>query len=102
MIRPKLRRILYSQIVNDVHAVSSARVAEAAKLLENTFRAVNIGMANEMARLCYALNIDTWEVIRAAATKPFGFMPFYPGRESAAIASRSIRITCRGKRGSTV
>src|SRR3954454_20713914 len=70
---------LYSQIVNDVHAVSSARVAEAAKLLENTFRAVNIGMANEMARLCYALNIDTWEVIRAAARKPFGFMPFYPG-----------------------
>jgi UDP-N-acetyl-D-glucosamine dehydrogenase len=70
---------LYSQIVRDVHAVSSARVAEAAKLLENTFRAVNIGMANEMARLCYALNIDTWEVIRAAATKPFGFMAFYPG-----------------------
>ncbi len=70
---------LYSQIVDDVHAVSSARVAEAAKLLENTFRAVNIGMANEMARLCYALNIDTWEVIRAAATKPFGFMAFYPG-----------------------
>lgn len=70
---------LYSRIVKEVHAVSSARVAEAAKLLENTFRAVNIGMANEMARLCYALNIDTWEVIRAAATKPFGFMPFYPG-----------------------
>jgi UDP-N-acetyl-D-glucosamine dehydrogenase len=54
-------------------------VAEAAKLLENTFRAVNIGMANEMARLCYHLGIDTWEVIRAAATKPFGFMAFYPG-----------------------
>jgi UDP-N-acetyl-D-glucosamine dehydrogenase len=71
--------LLYSQIVNNVHAVSSARVAEAAKLLENTFRAVNIGMANEMARLCYALGIDTWEVIRAAATKPFGFMAFYPG-----------------------
>jgi UDP-N-acetyl-D-glucosamine dehydrogenase len=70
---------LYSQIVNDVHSVSSARVAETAKLLENTFRAVNIGMANEMARLCYALGIDTWEVIGAAATKPFGFMPFYPG-----------------------
>src|SRR5712692_3986168 len=70
---------LYSQIVKDVFAVSSARVAEAAKLLENTFRAVNIGMANEMARLCYALSIDTWEVIRAAATKPFGFMAFYPG-----------------------
>ncbi|HKS27602.1 MAG TPA: nucleotide sugar dehydrogenase [Pyrinomonadaceae bacterium] len=70
---------LYSQIVSHVHSVTSARVAEAAKLLENTFRAVNIGMANEMARLCYALGIDTWEVIRAAATKPFGFMPFYPG-----------------------
>jgi UDP-N-acetyl-D-glucosamine dehydrogenase len=70
---------LYSQIVDEVHAVSSARVAETAKLLENTFRAVNIGMANEMARLCYALNIDTWEVIRAADTKPFGFMAFYPG-----------------------
>src|SRR5256714_4640404 len=70
---------LYTQIVNEVHSVTSARVAEAAKLLENTFRAVNIGMANEMARLCYALGIDTWEVIRAAATKPFGFMPFYPG-----------------------
>jgi UDP-N-acetyl-D-glucosamine dehydrogenase len=70
---------LYSQIVREVHPVSSARVAEAAKLLENTFRAVNIGMANEMARLCYHLGIDTWEVIRAAATKPFGFMAFYPG-----------------------
>ena len=65
--------------MKEVNAVSSARVAEAAKLLENTFRAVNIGMANEMARLCYALGIDTWEVIRAAATKPFGFMAFYPG-----------------------
>lgn len=71
--------LLYAQIVRDVYSVSSARVAETAKLLENTFRAVNIGMANEMARLCYALNIDTWEVISAAATKPFGFMPFYPG-----------------------
>ena len=71
--------LLYGQIVREVHAVSSARVAEAAKLLENTFRAVNIGMANEMARLCYHLGIDTWEVIRAAATKPFGFMAFYPG-----------------------
>jgi UDP-N-acetyl-D-glucosamine dehydrogenase len=70
---------LYGRVVGEVHAVSSARVAEAAKLLENTFRAVNIGMANEMARLCYHLGIDTWEVIRAAATKPFGFMPFYPG-----------------------
>ncbi len=70
---------LYSQIVESVHMVSSARVAEAAKLWENTFRAVNIGMANEMARLCNTLGIDTWEVVKAAATKPFGFMAFYPG-----------------------
>jgi len=71
--------MLYGTIVDQVHAVSSARVAEAAKLWENTFRAINIGMANEMAKLCNALGIDTWEVVRAAATKPFGFMPFYPG-----------------------
>ena len=70
---------LYSQIVENVHAVVRARVAEACKLWENTFRAINIGMANEMAKVCNALNIDTWEVVRAAATKPFGFMPFYPG-----------------------
>lgn len=71
--------MLYGQIVDNVHVVASARVAEAAKLWENTFRAVNIGMANEMAKLCNALGIDTWEVVRAAGTKPFGFMPFYPG-----------------------
>jgi UDP-N-acetyl-D-glucosamine dehydrogenase len=70
---------LYGQIVNEVHSVSSARVAEACKLWENTILAINIGMANEMARLCNTLGIDTWEVVRAAATKPFGFMPFYPG-----------------------
>lgn len=75
----EIASLLYSQIVNEVHCVSSARVAEACKLWENTFRAINIGMANEMARLCNTLNIDTWEVVRAAATKPFGFMPFYPG-----------------------
>src|SRR5690606_35321104 len=71
--------MLYGQIVNDVHPVSSARVAETAKLWENTFRTINIGMANEMAKLCNALGIDTWEVVRTAATKPFGFMPFFPG-----------------------
>jgi UDP-N-acetyl-D-glucosamine dehydrogenase len=71
--------MLYRQIVSEVHPVSSARVAEACKLWENTFRAINIGMANEMAKVCNALGIDTWEVVRAAATKPFGFMPFYPG-----------------------
>ncbi|MFN0138916.1 MAG: nucleotide sugar dehydrogenase [Pyrinomonadaceae bacterium] len=70
---------LYSQIVDSVFPVSSARVAEAAKLWENTFRAINIGMANEMAKVCNALGIDSWEVVEAAATKPFGFMPFFPG-----------------------
>ena len=70
---------LYAQIVENVHSVSSARVAEACKLWENTFRAINIGMANEMAKVCNALGIDSWEVVRAAATKPFGFMAFYPG-----------------------
>ena len=75
----EIAALLYGKIVGQVHTVSSARVAEAAKLWENTFRAINIGMANEMAKLCNALGIDTWEVVRAAATKPFGFMPFYPG-----------------------
>ncbi len=69
----------YASIVDHVHPVSSARVAEACKLLENTFRAVNIGLVNELALLCDTLGIDSWEVINAAATKPFGFMPFYPG-----------------------
>jgi len=75
----EIASLLYAQIVEQVHSVTSARVAEACKLWENTFRAINIGMANEMARLCNTLGIDTWEVVRAAATKPFGFMPFYPG-----------------------
>jgi UDP-N-acetyl-D-glucosamine dehydrogenase len=70
---------IYGAIVETVHRVSSARVAEACKLLENTFRAVNIGLVNELAQLCYTLGIDSWEVIGAAATKPFGFMAFYPG-----------------------
>ncbi|HXG94793.1 MAG TPA: nucleotide sugar dehydrogenase [Blastocatellia bacterium] len=70
---------LYQTIVERVHKVSSSRVAETAKLLENTFRSVNIGLVNEMAQLCYHLGIDSHEVIQAAATKPFGFMPFYPG-----------------------
>jgi UDP-N-acetyl-D-glucosamine dehydrogenase len=70
---------LYQTIVERVHKVSSARVAETAKLLENTFRSVNIALVNEMAQLCYHLGIDSWDVIQAAATKPFGFMPFYPG-----------------------
>jgi UDP-N-acetyl-D-glucosamine dehydrogenase len=70
---------LYQSIVERVYKVSSSRVAETAKLLENTFRSVNIALVNEMAQLCYHLGIDSYEVIQAAATKPFGFMPFYPG-----------------------
>ncbi len=70
---------LYRTIVDEVVAVSSPTVAETAKLLENTFRAVNVALANEMALMCERLGIDVWEVIDAAATKPFGFMPFYPG-----------------------
>ena len=71
--------MLYGTIMQSVHPVSTARAAEAAKLLENTFRLVNIGLANEMALLCHQLGMDANEVIEAAATKPFGFMPFYPG-----------------------
>ncbi len=69
----------YRRFVTSVHPVSSARVAEMAKLLENTYRAVNIGLVNEMAQLAHEIDIDIWEVIDAAATKPFGFHPFYPG-----------------------
>jgi UDP-N-acetyl-D-glucosamine dehydrogenase len=69
----------YLRIVETVHPVASASAAEMAKLLENTYRAVNIGLANEMSQLADALGIDIWEVIDAAATKPFGFQAFYPG-----------------------
>ena len=69
----------YERVVRTVHVVSSARTAEMAKLLENTYRAVNIGLINEMAQLAHALDIDIWETIDAAATKPFGFQAFYPG-----------------------
>ena len=70
---------LYAAIVSTVVPVTSTRVAEMVKLLENTFRAVNIGLVNELAQMCHKLDIDVWEVIEAAKTKPFGFMPFYPG-----------------------
>jgi UDP-N-acetyl-D-glucosamine dehydrogenase len=70
---------LYGSSVDTVVQVSSTRVAEMVKLLENTFRAVNIGMVNELALMCHAMDLDVWEVIDAAKTKPFGFMPFYPG-----------------------
>jgi UDP-N-acetyl-D-glucosamine dehydrogenase len=70
---------LYSTVVDQVVPVSSTQTAEMVKLLENTFRAVNIGLVNEMAIICDKIGVDVWEVIRAASTKPFGFMPFYPG-----------------------
>jgi UDP-N-acetyl-D-glucosamine dehydrogenase len=75
----ELATALYETIVDEVKPVSSPQVAEMAKLLENTFRQVNVAFANEMAVICERLGIDVWEVIAAAATKPFGFMPFYPG-----------------------
>jgi len=74
-----LATCLYQKIVSLVVPVSSARVAETVKLLENTFRIVNIGLIDEMAMMAHKMNIDIWEVISAASTKPFGFMPFYPG-----------------------
>ncbi len=74
-----IAKSLYSQITNSVIVVSSTEVAEMVKLLENTFRSVNIGLVNEIALICDKLGIDTWEVIESAASKPFGFMPFYPG-----------------------
>ncbi|MEW6566765.1 MAG: nucleotide sugar dehydrogenase [Chloroflexota bacterium] len=70
---------MYAPAIHDIVRVSSAEVAEMTKLLENTFRAVNIGLVNEMALMCERLGIDVWEVIEAAATKPFGFMKFTPG-----------------------
>jgi UDP-N-acetyl-D-glucosamine dehydrogenase len=74
-----IAQLLYSNVVERVITVSSTRSAEMVKLLENTFRAVNIGLVNEIAIICDKLDIDVWEVIDAAASKPFGFMPFYPG-----------------------
>ena len=70
---------LYGAAIAEVVRVSSSRAAEMVKLLENTFRAANIALANEMAIMCAHLGLDVWEVIDAASTKPFGFMPFYPG-----------------------
>lgn len=76
----KVAAAMYRAVLDgDVHEVSSPAVAEMEKLLENTFRNINIGLANEMAILCHKMGIDVWEVIDAAATKPYGFMPFYPG-----------------------
>jgi UDP-N-acetyl-D-glucosamine dehydrogenase len=76
----KLAAAMYRKVLEgDIHEVSSPAVAEMGKILENTFRHINIALANEMAILCHKMGIDVWEVINAAATKPYGFMPFYPG-----------------------
>ena len=75
----KIAAALYQNIIPKVIQVSSTQSAEMVKLLENTFRIVNIGLVNELAMMCDKMNINVWEVIEAAATKPFGFMPFYPG-----------------------
>src|SRR5512145_1215676 len=81
-VTPKCTRMaaaLYGGVLENVHPVSKASVAEMVKLLENTFRSLNIGLVNEIALMCDRMGIDVWEVIDAAKTKPFGFMPFYPG-----------------------
>ena len=75
----ELARLLYFQAIKEVIPVSSTRSAEMVKLLENTFRSVNIAMVNELALMCHKMGLDVWEIINAAKTKPFGFMPFYPG-----------------------
>jgi UDP-N-acetyl-D-glucosamine dehydrogenase len=75
----EMAQLFYQQAIDEVIAVSSAATAEMVKLLENTFRAVNIGLVNEVTIMCDKLGVSVWEVIEAAATKPFGFMPFYPG-----------------------
>jgi UDP-N-acetyl-D-glucosamine dehydrogenase len=75
----EMGRLFYSQALEHVVPVSSTRVAEMVKLLENTFRMINIGLVNEIAIMCDSMGVNVWEIIDAAATKPFGFMPFYPG-----------------------
>ena len=75
----RMGSLFYAQALATVVPVSSTQVAEMVKLLENTFRMINIGLVNEMALMCDRIGINVWEVIEAAATKPFGFMPFYPG-----------------------
>lgn len=71
--------LLYGKIIKTIHPVSSTRAAEMTKLVENTFRIINIGWINESAMMCHKLGINIWEVVDAAKTKPFGYMPFYPG-----------------------
>jgi UDP-N-acetyl-D-glucosamine dehydrogenase len=89
----KLAAALYAPVVTDIVPVSSTQAAEACKILENTYRAVNIALVNELKIVFDRMGIDIWEVIAAASTKPFGFQPFYPGPGLGAIAFRSILFT---------
>ena len=95
----ELGHLFYSQALETVVPVSSTQVAEMVKLLENTFRMINIGLVNEMAVMCDGMGINVWEVIEAAATKPFGFMPFYPGPglRRALHPDPAIRSISRGE-----
>ena len=92
-----LAKGLYSQIINKVYVVSSPEVAETAKLLENTFRLVNIALLNEFAIVANKLGVDIWEIIEAAKTKPFGFMPFTPARDAAGIVFPLTQCIFPGK-----
>jgi UDP-N-acetyl-D-glucosamine dehydrogenase len=97
----KVAAALYDGVLETVHPVSRASVAEMVKLLENTFRSVNIGLVNEIALMSDRMGIDVWEVIDAAATKPFGFMPFYPGPGIGGHCIPPTPSTCRGRRSSS-
>ena len=88
-----LAKLLYAGAIVDMVPVSSVEVAEACKILENTYRAVNIALVNELKVLFGRMGLDVWEVIDAAKTKPFGFQASIPGRDSVVIAFRSIRST---------
>ena len=90
---------LYARAFDRAIQVKDARTAEAVKITENIFRAVNIALVNELKTIFTAMDIDVWDVIDAAKTKPFGFMPFYPGPGWAGTASPSTPSTCPGGRG---
>jgi UDP-N-acetyl-D-glucosamine dehydrogenase len=92
---------LYGHICDEVVRVASPEVAEMTKLLENIFRSVNIALVNELSILCDRMSIDIWDVVDVAATKPYGFMRFDPGRAWAGTACPSIPSICRGRRAST-
>lgn len=87
----------YGGAIKTVHRVSTAEAAEMSKLLENTFRMINIGLVNELAIMCQRLGVDVWEVIDAAASKPFGFMKFTPGPVLADTVSQLIHYIFRGR-----